>query len=104
MKGETILTAYTKACADTLNEKEWRQRDAFEAELKRRLAAYDEAMDARVAERFMSQAMNAAVTDFDYFTAVVNRINLDAATIKSQKAEIADLKAQLKSAWQTDAP
>ena len=51
MRTRTIFEAYTKACIDTLNAKEWRQRDTFERELLRRM---DE-RDALVAARNMNQ-------------------------------------------------
>lgn len=106
MKGETILNAYTKAALFTYESDTFllsrliradAQRGTFKAELIRRLAAYDAAMDARVAERFMSQAMASAVTDFDFFTAVVNRINLDAAKI----AELELKRGEMR--WHKDA-
>lgn len=98
MKGETILNALTLAATDPREtETRSRQFTVFYTEVARRLAAYDAAMDARVAERFMSQAMESAVTDFDFFTAVVNRINLDAV-------KIAELEAKLSSALGLDKP
>ena len=41
MRTRTIFEAYTKACIDTLNAKEWRQRDTFERELLRRMDERD---------------------------------------------------------------
>ena len=41
MRTRTIFEAYTKACIDTLNAKEWRQRDTFERELLRRMDELD---------------------------------------------------------------
>lgn len=97
MNGKEMLAAYTAACMDTLYEKEWRAREELERELLRRLNAYDAAMDARAAEQFISQAMASAATDSDFFTAVVNRINLDAA-------KIAELEAKLHNAWGLNEP
>jgi len=59
MRTRTIFEAYTKACIDTLNAKEWRQRDTFERELLRRM---DE-RDALVAERERAARFAVEATD-----------------------------------------
>lgn len=118
MRGETILTAYTKAAVryyDTNNANSvmldvWaRQTGVFRDELERRLRVGDAGLrvigrELRTPEETIT-AIFGSVMDMDgFFSALVAELGSRQIQIESQNAEIADLKDKLKSAWQTDAP